>query len=217
MNRKITVKGMLPIFLIIFCGCQLNNNQESQTTSTNENRNVSIDTTELRLCMFSTKNDPKSEGINMELPYPCEWMINSGQNQNVVKKFKKIFTDGSALEELLVISNIGGSLTEEEINLLLSEKILSEGMDPAKDSSISFERLEINGKPSAKIVYETELSNLGSEIYSKVVQHFVYHNQCLIRIQQGTYSESKEKAESLYNEFNDLFTRLTTSIKFHNN
>lgn len=216
MKRKITVTRFLSIFLIIICGCHSNNKQESQTTNPNENKNVSIET-ELRVCMFSTKNEPKSEGINMELPYPCEWQINSGQNQNVVKKFKKVLTDGSSLEELLVISNIGRSLTEKEINLLLSEKILSEGMDPTKDRTISFERLEINGKPSAKIVYETKLNNLGTEIFSKVVQNCVYHNQCLIRIQQGTFSQSKEKAESLFNEYNDLFTKLTTGTKFNNN
>ena len=203
-------------FLLIFIGCQSGEGEKSKSKNLDENKNNKIET-ELKVCIFSTKNDSKSEGINMELPYPCEWKINSGQNQNVVKKFEKVFTDGSALEELLVISNIGRSLTEKEINLLLSEKILSEGMDPAKDRSISFERLEINGKPSAKIVYETKLNNLGSEIFSKVVQTFVYHNQCLIRIQQGTFSQSKEKAESLYNDFNDLFTRLTTSTKFHDN
>lgn len=216
MNRKITAKKILSIFLIIVCGCQANNKQESQTTIKTENTNIGKETN-TEVCVFSTKNEPKSQGINMELPYPCEWKSNSGQNQNVVKKFAKVFTDGSALEELLVISNIGRSLTEEEINLLLSEKILSEGMDSTKDRSISFERLEINRKPSAKIVYETKLNNLGSEIFSKVVQIIVYHNQCLIRIQLGTFSQSKEKAESLYNDFNDLFTRLTTSTKFHDN
>ena len=90
-------------------------------------------------------------------------------------------------------------------------------MDPIKDRSISFQRIEIDGKPTAKIVYETKLDNSGSEIFSKVVQNVVYHNQCLIRIQQGTFSKSKEKAESLYNEYNDLFTKLSTSTKFLNN
>lgn len=203
-------------FLLIFIGCQSGKDGNSKSKNLAETKNNDIKT-ELKICMFSTKNGSKSEGINMELPYPCEWKINSGQNQNVVKKFKKVFTDGSALEEILVISNIGRSLTEKEINLLLSEKILSKGMDPSKDGSISFERLEINGNPSAKIVYETKLNNLGSEVFSKVVQNFVYFNQCLIRIQQGTFSQSKEKAEDLYNDFSDLFTRLTIGTKFHDN
>ncbi|MBA2583822.1 MAG: hypothetical protein H0V01_10620 [Bacteroidetes bacterium] len=204
------------LILLIFISCQSGENEKSNSKNLGENNTNEIEIAS-KFCMFSTKNDLKSEGINMELPYPCEWTIISGQNQNVVKKFQKVLADGSAIEELLVISNIGRSLTEEEINILLSEKILTEGMDAAKDRSISFERLEINGKPSAKIVYETKLNNLESEIFSKVVQIVVYHNQCLIRIQLGTFSQSKEKAVSLYDEFNDLFTRLTTSTKFHDN
>ena len=90
-------------------------------------------------------------------------------------------------------------------------------MDPSKDRSISFEKIEIDGNPSAKIVYETKLNNLGNEIFSKVAQTCIYHNQCLIRIQQGTFSQTKEKSESLYNDFDNFFTKLTTSIKFHDN
>jgi len=216
-TNKAHIRNMiLFFFLIIIFGCQSNAEQNTEQKSLNESKSKE-QIEDVKLCMFSTKNNSKSEGINLEMPYPCEWQIDNGQNQNVLQKFRKILTDGSALEELLVISNIGRSLSNEEINILLSEKILNEGMDPSKDRSISFEKIEIDGNPSAKIVYETKLNNLGNEIFSKVAQTCIYHNQCLIRIQQGTFSQTKEKSESLYNDFDNFFTKLTTSIKFHDN
>ena len=97
-TNKAHIRNMILFsFLIIIFGCQSNAEQNTEQKSLNESKSKE-QVEDVKLCIFSTKNDSKSEGINLEMPYPCEWQMDNGQNKNVLQKFRKILTDGSALE-----------------------------------------------------------------------------------------------------------------------
>ena len=118
---------------------------------------------------------------------------------------------------MLVITNMDMKLSETQITRLLSKENLSNGMDLEKDKLITVERLLIDGKPSAKMVYETSLKNQGATIASVVVQYIIVHKECLIRLQFGTFSTTGVQANALYLENKNLFTTLATKTKLYDN
>jgi hypothetical protein len=206
---------ILSSLLVIILGCNSNDEHTAQANELLENKSDKQQS-EIETCMFTTKNNPKTGDLNMQIPYPCEWQSDNGQNENVIKKFRKINIDGSAIEEMLIVTDMKKNLSESQINKLLSEEILSEGMDLEKDKKISIERLLIDSNPSAKMVYETSLNDQENKIFSVIVQYIIVYKKYFIRLQFGTFGASAEKANNLYLEHEKLFNKIASETKLEN-
>jgi hypothetical protein len=202
---------LLPLIVSIF-GCNSSSDKTKKTESPISNK--SEEEVEINLCFFSTETVSKLPGLNLTIPYPCDWTNENGENENVIRKFRKANLDGSMIEEMIVISDMEMELTDAESNQLLSEKYLKEGMNYNKDKNISIQRLLINDKPSAKIVYETTLENQISTISAKIVQYIIIYKSYFIRIQFGTYSKTSEHSNNLFIANQHLFEEVITNLKF---
>lgn len=161
----------------------------------------------------------KIEHLNIQLPYPCDWQIDNGQNENVIRKFRKIKDNGSAIEEMLVVTDMNMKLSKTKVKKLLSKENLSEALDLKKDKEISFERLLIDGVPSAKMSYKSFLNNQKDTMWAFIVQYCMVYKNYLVRLQFGTFEPNEYVIQ--YNlhsyENQELFDKIVSQIKFENN
>lgn len=175
----------------------------SQNEQATNPENTNID-----FCTYSVLDNPKSEGLDMKVSYPCHWQMKDGDRPHVVKKFSRL-SDGQTLVNcMVIITKLPKEPTVEEVNGLFTEESLKSFLDEGKDKYISGRKVSIDGQTAAEIIFETSRVTPVANIEMKALEYIIFYKNYYVRLQYMTGSQEAAEAKKLFDENKQLFALL---------
>lgn len=161
---------------------------------------------------FSSKDHPKSKGLNLLISYPKSWIAKEGERPNIVQKF--ISEQGKGIASALIITKeIPENVSNEEIASLLKEPNLSE-LCPSDAIFVDGKETKIEGNPAAIISYKQKIERAGNNMEFRFVAYYFLNDKMLVSFicsVAGPVENPKllDYAERLYEP---LFFQMANSI-----
>ncbi len=165
---------------------------------------------------FSTKNHPKSKGVNFHIEYPISWKAKEGVRPNVISMFKS--ENGRGFEScLLMVKELPISeaekLSETEIREVFSQNSMKQ-MVPANARFVSSVPIKIDGLPGAAIIFDLEAQQLDIVIKTRNLHFAILYKNKIIFV-QCTVAGSQDEANNLparFKRFEPLFRLIANSL-----
>lgn len=168
--------------------------------------------------VFSTKDHPKSKGIDFQIEYPISWNARKGVRPNVITLINS--ENGRGFESLtLLVNEIDvtkeefAKLTENELDELFQEDVVTEFL-PNGSKIISVERIELDGLPGASVIFDVQRRQLDMDFSMRNLHYFILYQNKLIFLQFGlTVEENNSSALSdRFEKFKHLFRLIGNSF-----
>lgn len=165
--------------------------------------------------VFSTKNHPKSKGLNMSFKYPDNWISEEGERPNVVQKFTND-DDGYAMCLILTKSlpvPDDYTITDEEIDQFFTLEEAG-AMIPPGSELISFNKTRIEALPAGILEYRTQGERAGTAIELYIVSYvFIFRNvmvffQCSV----GDIPDHRFRIKQQFELLRPVFKQMANSI-----
>ncbi|MBW1654593.1 hypothetical protein [Flavobacterium quisquiliarum] len=126
---------------------------------------------------FSTKNHPKAEESVLKITIPKSWNAEEAQMPETIQQFTS--HDGTGDERILIVMY---ELDEEDQNLLLNEKTVSEMIAPGS-KIIRTEKVKIDGMPALMVEIEETIHFDADKKKIRMLQFMFMHKQKLYCLQ----------------------------------
>ena len=165
-------------------------------------------------CTYSVLDNPKSEGLDMKVSYPCLWQMKDGDRPHVVKKFSKL-SDGQTLVNcMVIITKLPKEPTTKDVDGLFTEESLKSFLDEGKDKYISGKKVSIDGQTAGEIIFETSRVTPIANIDMKALEYIIFYKNYLVRLQYMTGSQYAAETKKLFDENKQLFALLAIKTIF---
>jgi hypothetical protein len=162
--------------------------------------------------VFSTKDHPKSKGVNFQIEYPFSWKAREGVRPNIITLITG--ENGRGFENIsLLVNELGISETEaEQISMVEIREIFQDNfvkeLTPINSRLISWDHIELDGLPGIAIVFDIERRQLDMDFISRNMHYIIIYKNKMIFIQ---FSVSLDIAKS--DHLNDRFDKFKTLFR----
>lgn len=209
LNKTILTGLLLFSNLVLNISCNSNQNLKEPVAS-NNSTDIKPESDKDVICNYSTKENVKSDGLNVKISYPCNWTLKDGDRPHVVQKFSKPTSDQTLVNGMIIITKIPGEGTPEQIKDLLSPSNLPSYVDAETDKVISAKSFSIDGEIAGELVFETSRKTPVGIFYMKSVEYLMFYKNYFIRLQYMAGSQSESQAGELFLQNQKLFAALAT-------
>lgn len=168
--------------------------------------------------VFSTKDHPKSKGVNFQIEYPISWNSREGVRPNIITLMNS--ENGRGLESITLLVNEidiskeeSETLTENDVDELFHEDFVAEIL-PNDSQIVSIERIELDGLPGASVLFDMQKRQLDMNIKMRNLYYYILYQNKLIFL-QFVVAVEEEDASSLterFEKFRHLFRLIGNSF-----
>lgn len=161
---------------------------------------------------FSSESE-KSEGLNIKFKYPKSWKPEDGDRPHVIQKFTS--NNGHGLEmALLMIEKVDSTITESDIDLLLSEGFLKYYL-PDSATMLAYETgLYMSGIKACSVTSYQALPQMQLVVAMIIKTYILYFKDYKISVMFSVGAEEGKDSDlsSRFEKFNPLFWKMANYL-----
>lgn len=169
--------------------------------------------------VFSTKEHPKSKGVDFQISYPKSWKAKEGKRPNVITLIDS--ENGRGLEDVILavkeLPIAERKLSVKEEKELFSPDIIKQ-MLPQNAKIVSSTPMKIDGLSSMAVVFDTEQIQLDFKLKSSCLFFITLYKNKLIFLQFYVTSLPNEEKNLIlqFSKFEPLFRLMANSLLVNN-
>ncbi|MBN2827735.1 MAG: hypothetical protein JXQ26_07080 [Tissierellales bacterium] len=162
---------------------------------------------------YLSSESEKSDGINIKFKYPKSWKHEEGDRPHVIQKFTS--NNGLGLEmALLMIEKVDTTMTESDIDLLLSESFLKYQL-PDSAKMLSYETgLTLSGIKASSITYYQIIPQMQFIVATITKSYFLFYKNYKVSVIFAVGAEKGRESDlsSRYEKFYPLFWKMANYL-----
>ncbi len=165
------------------------------------------------LKLFSSENNPKSEGILFSIRYPDTWEIEDSDRPHILKRISYKPNDSSQLFLLIMVEKLREEISStEEINLrkyITSDEYLKSLPLKKYFKNSSAHSLVLDNNRAAFIDFNSSLLVLDEFQFARDnIYTIIYNGKYLIHLNFKIRSISEQSVNTLFANYNSLFKKM---------
>lgn len=157
---------------------------------------------------YSSKNNSKAFGLNIEIKYPKNWTSEEGLRPHIVQKFtsKEGYCD-------LLIQKAPYSLSYDDwLKVTQDTDEIKKNFSTIKPNDLKITPTQYSGAPGDLLEYSTQMEQADTTIFLNGVAHILFYKDKAILLQCITVGNTKEISQKNMNIYYPIFRAMGNSV-----